>query len=159
LVPPLNWAKFQLLDGEAQEQLALLLREILFGVVREWDDQPNANTGKELFDDGEPSTSGRRLHSTALNLDLYLGRRTKPVLSMLVTNEKSPVTVHHPVEALARIDRCLCGEGDYGIHFEHTLVFVARSPFCSRRCAQGLKLTPSPSGGGVCHFIALGTSP
>jgi hypothetical protein len=92
-----------LLDGEAQKQLALLLREILFDVVRERDDQPNANTRKELSDDGEPSTSGRRLHSTALNLDLYLGRRTKPMLSMLVTNEKFPVVLSHAIEALARI--------------------------------------------------------
>lgn len=104
-----------MLDGEAQKQLALLLREILFDVVRERDDQPDARTGEDLSDDGEPSSSGRRLHSTALNLYLYLGCRTKPVLSMLVANEKSPVTVHHAVEALARIDRRLCGEGEYVI--------------------------------------------
>jgi hypothetical protein len=127
LVPPLNWAKFQLLDSEAQKQLALLLREIVFDVVRERDDQPNANTGKELFDDGEPSTSGRRLHSTAFNLDFHLGRRTKPVLSMLVTNEKFPVVLSHAIEALARIDRRLCGEWDYVIHF--IALVHRRAPF------------------------------
>jgi hypothetical protein len=54
-----------------------------------------------LSNDGEPSSSGLGLQSTALNVDLYLGRRSKPVISMLVTLEKSPVAFRREGEALA----------------------------------------------------------
>src|SRR5271169_4187021 len=79
-------------EKPVEKSLALRLRNVWVGVIRERDGPPNEHTGGELLDDGEPSHSGRRLRFRAWEACVILNfdrsRRPKPVISMLVAVEK-----------------------------------------------------------------------